>query len=104
MPRGSMFDEKKDFIMERYENGASIKSILEELGCDWYEYSSLYSYIAKHFPKRNLKHVECEKCKYFSWMQAPYNKSDLPVCIKRKRVFYRELTDLPYKCEYMEVL
>ena len=102
MPRGSMFDEKKDFIEARYKSGATVQQILDELNSEWYDYSSLYTYIRKHFQHGAKEHVKCEKCCNFVWMQAPYKKGKLPACMKMKRVFSRNFSDLPYHCEFME--
>lgn len=102
MPRGSMFDEKKDFIKERYESGATVQQILDELNSEWYDYAALYRYIRKHFQNGTRKHVNCEECCYFVWLQSPYGTAELPACIKLRRVFTKSLSDFPYHCKFME--
>lgn len=99
MPRGSQFDEKRDFIAERYEAGASIKEILGELGADWYSYDSLYTYIRNHFGKREWNGSKCEKCKSLVLMDSPNKSCKIPVCVARNMVFRRDKVGFPRACD-----
>lgn len=99
--RKSMFDEHKDFIIQKLDEGYSIKDVFKMIDHDqgWYEYESLYWYVRKSLQYNHIK-ADCEHCSQVLWAALPSSKKKRPVCVPRCQIMRTDFKDKPFKCSH----
>lgn len=99
--RTSMFDECREFIVQKLDEGYQIKEVFNLLNQEhgFYDYSSFYSYVHKKLGYVRTKAC-CEKCGNILWVHCPTMRKERPVCIARRKIMRTDFKDKPYKCLY----
>lgn len=97
--RKSMFDNYRDLIIQKLDEGCSIKQVFEIIdhNSEFYDYNSFYTYVHKTLQYKRDK-VDCEHCKYLLQMSLPTTGKQVPVCIPFRRIMRTDLKDRPFKC------
>lgn len=102
--RGSMFDEKRDMIVQMLDEGYSIKAGFDVLdnNTGFYEYGSFYYYVQNVLRYKFGSKASCETCQHIIQAYAPTSLKYKPVCVARKRIMRTDFKDKPYKCQFYE--
>lgn len=96
----SMYDEYYDLIVEKLNEGLSVKDIFDIIDHDsgFYEYGTLLHYINVTLCYKRVK-ADCEHCENIIWVYSPTARKKKPVCLARKRIMRTDFKDKPYRCK-----
>lgn len=97
----SMFNEYRDFVIQKLDEGYSIKDVFKMVDHDsgFYEYCSFYYFVSNNLQYKREK-ADCEHCDNIIFAYCPSSHKEKPICIQRRRIMRTDFKDKPFKCLY----